>query len=151
MTQMMNNFSRKQAGVIYRAMKEGNLSIDSETVSYMYDLTDGGIDFNGSCNSDIQQFRLAVDSIFDGDYDKAQEHVNRIMGISQETDDEDEIGEDEESYTTSTGVTFIYSESFDGYVFREQGDPASEDSIDFIDSVSELHDHFEKMTAWMAA
>lgn len=76
----MSKFSRKQAGVIYRAMKEGRIEISRESVSEMYDLVNDGdcIDWNGSANSAIQDLRLAVDAIFESDYEKAQQFIDRF-------------------------------------------------------------------------
>lgn len=79
MAQAMNSFTRKQAGVIFAASKRGDIEISRDGISYMYDLTDGGIDWNGSLNSDIQSFKLAVDAIFENDYEKAQKRINEIF------------------------------------------------------------------------
>lgn len=76
--QYMSKFTRKQASVIYAANKRGDITVDQSTISYMYDLTNGGIDFNGTANSAIQSFKLAVDSIFANDYAKAQKQLARI-------------------------------------------------------------------------
>lgn len=154
MTQQMTKWTRKQAGVIYRAHKAGELAVSAETISRMYDLVnDGsGIDFNGELNREIQAFKTIVDHIFEGELDKAQAMVDRIEG--NETNaivtDDDEL-EDADTYTTSTGITYVYWEQGDGFGFYEKGDAASEDDVDFIDDERELFEHFEKMNAWRAA
>lgn len=79
MAQMMNRFTRKQAGVIFAATKRGDLSMEKDAVNYMYRLTEGGIDFNGAANSDIQSFRIAVDAIFENNYAEAQKNIDAIF------------------------------------------------------------------------
>lgn len=80
MAQAMNKFTRKQAGVIYRQVKLGNIEMDKKAVSRMYnDVNDGGIDWNGATNREIQFLHLAVDAIFADDMAKAQSNINYFI------------------------------------------------------------------------
>lgn len=75
--QEINGYTRKQAGVIYRAVKEGKIEMEKAAVSKLYDWADDfGIDYNGSVNRIMQDVHIAIDAIFAGDYEKAQAHVN---------------------------------------------------------------------------
>lgn len=154
MTQQMTKWTKKQAGVIYRAHKSGELTVSAETVSRMYDLVnDGdGIDFNGEANREISSFKSIVDFIFDGELDAAQAVVDRMEGnVAEAIAAENDELEGAETYTTSTGVTYVYWEMADGFGFYEVGDPASEDVVDCIGSETELFAEFERMNAWRAA
>lgn len=74
----IKSFSRKQAGVIYRAFKEGRIEMSKPAVSAMYDMcgeafiTCGNRDYVENCIAAVQ---LAVSAIFDGDYGQAQRYV----------------------------------------------------------------------------
>lgn len=75
--QQINGYTRKQAGVIYRAFKEGKITMEKATVSKLYDWADDfGIDYNGSVNRIMQSVHIAIDAIFEGDYEKAQNEIN---------------------------------------------------------------------------
>lgn len=61
--------TRKQAGVIYRALKEGRIEMSDKEVSIMYDIVDfEGYDDGGSLNSINDRLTVAVDKIFEGDF-----------------------------------------------------------------------------------
>ena len=76
-------YSRKQMGVVYRAMKEGRLSIDKTDVSYLYDMCDGIEVFNTNDSKRAEKLfygmRVALDAIFAGDYETAQTSVNNMV------------------------------------------------------------------------
>lgn len=80
MAVQMSRFSKKQAGVIYRAFKSGEIKMEQEDASRMYDLVNNGdqVDYNGEDNRAIQQLKLAIDAIFENDIEKAQKHIDRF-------------------------------------------------------------------------
>ena len=80
MAVQMSKFSRKQAGVIYRAFKQNEVKMEQAAVSRMYDLVnDGGcVDYNGEINREIQDLLIAIEAIFENDYQKAQKHLDRF-------------------------------------------------------------------------
>ena len=84
MASYMRKFTRKQAGVIYRAVKTNKITMGREAVSYMYDLVDyydsERIDWHGDINSAIRELKMAVDAIFDGNYEEAQECIDCFAG-----------------------------------------------------------------------
>lgn len=132
MSQMMNSFSRKQAGVIYSANKRGDITVDQGTISYMYDLTEGGVDFNGSKNSDIQSFCLAIDAIFDNDYEKAQKHINDVAMI--EVKEEPEFEDDDFEDVIIEGERYEVISASDVFEIMEENE----------ESVIEIVDRFSK-------
>ena len=79
----VKSYSSKQAGVIYRAYKEGKIEMTREAISEMYDCvgyvevynTDDGY----RANESIYAIRKAVDAIFAGDYESAQVSINNFM------------------------------------------------------------------------
>ena len=80
----MKMFSRKQMGVVYRAMKEGHITIEKSDVSYLYDFADS--DFQIFNTSDKELFekmhygmKNAVQFIFDGEYESAQVSINNMV------------------------------------------------------------------------
>ena len=76
-------YSRKQMGVVYRAMKEGKLTIDKADVSYMYDLCDGIEVFNTNDSNRAEKLfhgmRVALDAIFAGEYETAQVSIDNMI------------------------------------------------------------------------
>ena len=76
-------YSRKQMGVVYRAMKEGKLSIDKVDVSYLYDMCDGIECWNTNDSSRAEKLfygmRNALDAIFAGDYESAQVSIDNMV------------------------------------------------------------------------
>lgn len=155
MAVQMNSFSRKQAGVIYRNLKEGNLEMSQDAVSRMYDLVnDGsGIDHNGSINSEIQDLRLAVDAIFADDFAKAQKMLDRFAGTKtvETVEPVEEDDEDVETYTTTTGVVYKYREIDCGFIYWDVEEPDIEDIYDLSDSEPKFLAALEKMNEWRAA
>lgn len=149
MTQQMSKWTKKQAGVIYRAFKSGELTISESTISEMYDLVnDGfGIDYNGEANREIALFKTIVDHIFNGETDKAQAVVDRIEGNVAETAEAAEET-DGNTYTTTTGITYTYEEVACGFSVNDGYD---EEIIEDIETEAELFEQLEKMNAWRAA
>lgn len=82
----MKTYSRKQMGVIYRAVKEGNLDLTKDQVSFLYDYADRYSD-DMVTNTDNAKFfdalhygmRGALDFIFAGDYDHAMVSINNML------------------------------------------------------------------------
>ena len=76
-------YSRKQMGVVYRAMKEGKLSIDKADVSYLYDMCDGievwNTDQGRVAEKLFNGMRVALDAIFAGEYETAQRAVDNMV------------------------------------------------------------------------
>ena len=76
----MKSISRKQAGVIYSNVKRGTIQMSRQAVSEMYDMV--GEVFIGSQSmadyygEQIACLRMAVDAIFDGNLDWAQDNID---------------------------------------------------------------------------
>ena len=75
--------SRKQAGVIYRSVKQGALSMSKKAVSAMYDLAgrtfegwERGTDLYDAEQMLIGQLLNAVDAIFAGRIEDAQSNID---------------------------------------------------------------------------
>lgn len=80
----MKAYTRKQMGVIYRAMKERRLTIDKADVSYLYDWADS--DFQVFNTDDQRLFDVmhygmknAVQFVFDGEYESAQVSIENML------------------------------------------------------------------------
>lgn len=76
-------YSRKQMGVVYRAMKEGKVTIEKCDVSYLYDMCDGMEVFNTNDSRTAEALhhgmQVAVEAIFAGDYATAQVSVENMI------------------------------------------------------------------------
>lgn len=76
-------YSKKQMGVVYRAMKDGKLSIEKADVSYLYDMCDGMECWNTDDSKRAEKLfhgmRVALDAIFAGEYETAQVAVNNMV------------------------------------------------------------------------
>lgn len=76
----MKSISRKQAGVIYSNVKRGTIKMSKQAVSEMYDMV--GEVFIGSQSmadyygEQIAALRLAIDAIFDGNLEWAQDNID---------------------------------------------------------------------------
>lgn len=76
-------YSRKQMGVIYRAVKEGKIELSKGEISYLYDMADGMEVWN------TDQSRLAetlhhgmsnaIEFIFAGNYDSAKVSISNML------------------------------------------------------------------------
>ena len=71
-------YTRKQAGVIYRACKEGKLSLDKECISVIYDLADEYVSDVTNGQKLSAGIRDAIDRIFANDYKGAQTAIDMI-------------------------------------------------------------------------
>ena len=76
-------YTRKQMGVIYRAVKEGKLELEKRDISYLYDMADG-IETNNT--NELQKadalyygMRNAIDAIFAGDYEAAMASIDNML------------------------------------------------------------------------
>ena len=78
----VKTYSKKQAGVIYAAVKRGDVTMGKPAISIMYDMV-GGVDvFNTSQLDGIDRVKYAVknavDAIFAGDMELAQSCIDNI-------------------------------------------------------------------------
>ena len=80
----MKAYTRKQMGVIYRAVKEGKLSIDKADVSYLYDWADK--DFQVFNTDDQRLFekmhygmKNAIEAVFAGNYESARVSIENML------------------------------------------------------------------------
>ena len=76
--------TRKQAGVIYRNVKQGALSMSKKAVSAMYDVTDmDARDYPtlDAIADEIERLLLAVDAIFAGDLAAAQGEIDAFAAL----------------------------------------------------------------------
>ena len=74
-----SGFTRKMAGVLYRAVKEGKLQMDRRLVNTMYAYADMYTVSEGSEAEKEKGFKDAVDAVFAGDYEAAQASIDRVL------------------------------------------------------------------------
>lgn len=71
----IRTYSRKQAGVIYSAMKRGDIEVPQSVISEMYDCAGSVEVFDTNMSAYIENFasgiKNAIDSIFENDYESA--------------------------------------------------------------------------------
>ena len=76
-------YSRKQMGVIYRAVKEGKLELEKWQISYLYDCADGMEVFNTNDKRIADELyygmRNAIDFIFEGNYKSAMVSIESML------------------------------------------------------------------------
>lgn len=76
-------YTRKQAGVIYAAVKRGDLKLEREAISELYDNADGIEIFNTDdaerANDLHYGIKNAIDAIFGNDYAFAQSMLDGIF------------------------------------------------------------------------
>ena len=78
----LTGISRKQAGVIYRNWKLGNIEMTQETVGMMYDFADFTTCNAQQCDIDLVDYlREAIDAIFANDFETAQARIDRFAKI----------------------------------------------------------------------
>ena len=81
----VKSITRKQAGVIYSNVKRGTIQMSKQAVSAMYDMV--GEVFIGSQSmadyygEQIAALRLAIDAIFDGNIEWAQDNINAFSQL----------------------------------------------------------------------
>lgn len=76
--------TRKQAGVIYRSVKQGALTMSKKAVSAMYDVTDFDVrdyDYVDPIADQVERLLLVVDAIFAGDLSTAQAKLDAYSAI----------------------------------------------------------------------
>lgn len=71
------SYSRKQAGVIYRAVKEGKLEMAKDAISRLYDFVGCPVETPYG-EAVYYAVKVAVNAIFDNDYKVAQTAVSNI-------------------------------------------------------------------------
>lgn len=76
-----SNFTRKQAGVIYRAIKEGKITLSDAGIKMMYGRADAYINHDVVLDDVESYLRYAVDGLFNGNVEEAQENVNHAMDV----------------------------------------------------------------------
>lgn len=71
----IKTYSRKQAGVIYSAMKRGDIEVSADVIATMYDNCGSVEVVNTNQSTFIEDFaagiKIAVDAIFAKNYDQA--------------------------------------------------------------------------------
>ena len=81
----VKSITRKQAGVIYSNVKRGTIKMSKQAVSEMYDMV--GEVFIGSQSmadyygEQIAALRLAIDAIFDGNIEWAQNNIDAFSQL----------------------------------------------------------------------
>lgn len=76
--------TRRQAGVIYRNVKQGALSMSKKAVSAMYDVTDLDLrdySYVDAIADQVERLLLAVDAIFSGDLAAAQAEIDAYSAL----------------------------------------------------------------------
>ena len=76
--------TRRQAGVIYRSVKQGSIVMSKSAVSAMYDVTDmDARDYPtlDAIADEIERLLLAVDAIFAGDLAAAQGEIDAFAEL----------------------------------------------------------------------
>lgn len=81
-----SRFSRKQAGVIFRAYKESKVIMEKEQVNRMYAFADAMLCQEGFDQDVETHLGWAVDYIFNNDYENAQKAINRAFFVGNPLD-----------------------------------------------------------------
>lgn len=80
------SYSKKQAGVIYRSIKSGKLSMSREAISAMYDNVDYVEVYDNKtaemAKYGIAHIKIAVDAVFADDFETAQRSINMFEQIA---------------------------------------------------------------------
>lgn len=75
-------YTRKQAGVIYSAMKRGAIEVSQDVIGRMYDMAGSVEIFNTSQLEGIEKFaagiKIAIDEIFADDYEAATKTLAKL-------------------------------------------------------------------------
>lgn len=75
---MYKTYSRKQANVIYRASKEGHITISKQVMSKIYDMADESCEYFFDGYDMHERIPMIVQNIFDGNYKMAQQGIDEI-------------------------------------------------------------------------
>lgn len=85
MEMLTEKITRAQAGVIYRAYKQGKVEMSRDEASEMYDLVNyEGYDDNGSVSEKIDRLLVAVMEINENDYEGANRQIRMAFGEKKE-------------------------------------------------------------------
>lgn len=78
----IRTYSRKQAGVIYSAMKRGDIEAPASVISKMYDMVGSVEVFNTNMSVNVENFaagiKNAIDAIFANDYASATQTLANL-------------------------------------------------------------------------
>lgn len=78
----IRTYSRKQAGVIYSAMKRGEIEVSADVISEMYDMAGSAFVSNTNDSSYVESFaaaiKNAVDFIFQNNYASAEKTLANL-------------------------------------------------------------------------
>lgn len=72
-----SNFTRKQAGVLFRANKDGKIKMTDAGIKMVYARADAQINHDARLDSVERCLREAVDAIFAGNDEEARKHVGQ--------------------------------------------------------------------------
>lgn len=76
----VNGISKKQAGVIYRNWKLGNLDMTQDMVSFVYDYADFSTNYGTPTDYTIvSDLRECVDYLFAGEFEEAQASLGHAI------------------------------------------------------------------------
>lgn len=77
---LYKQITKRQAGVIYRAYKESLVDVTDENIKSLYNLVDyRGYDDNGSMQRMNDSIQLAIEAVFENNYEKANEQLRRAF------------------------------------------------------------------------
>ena len=80
--------TRKQAGVIFRAVKENKIEMTEEQINKMYKETEKENRYNLPESTIADRLQVAVMSIFDEDYENAQEQIRMAFDLPKGNEEE---------------------------------------------------------------
>lgn len=80
--------TRKQAGVIFRAVKENKIEMTEEQINKMYKETEKENRYNLPESTIADRLQVAVMSIFDEDYENAQEQIRMAFNLPKGNEEE---------------------------------------------------------------
>lgn len=80
MKKIYKQITKKQAGVIFRAYKDGKINISEEDIKRVYNLVDyNGYDDNGTMQWMNDRLQIAIEKIFAGEYGEADEQIKLAL------------------------------------------------------------------------
>lgn len=78
---MAKNITKKQAGVIYRNWKLGNLTATKETMNKVYDYAEYYVSTDSKAEDELSALRACIDAIFANDMAEAQSQLDRFVSL----------------------------------------------------------------------
>lgn len=76
---MFYNFSKKQAGVIYKTWRQNKIDASKHVINKIYEFAENGIKgFGRNSFSMNDAIYGTVNAIFEGDYEKAQRQIDHF-------------------------------------------------------------------------